>query len=75
MSSQEATDDNVQSMRDQGIADACAGREPLCWIVTDSGCDILLRRGSDDVPQMLIPDDGEKYREAFAYARAYGANR
>jgi hypothetical protein len=57
-------DDNVQVMRDQGIADACAGREPL-YVAVKGG---FVSRGR------VVAGELET-RCAFAYTRAYEAKR
>lgn len=69
---QEQQDAAVQSMRDQGIADACAGRAARCWS-TPHGDVIFVRRESGWIV-MLPPRDSE-YPSAFAYARAYEAEK
>lgn len=67
----ELADDNVQAMRDQGIADACNKAPPLVVI---EGRAMYCAAGS-----WVVPLDGQlvsvRHREAFAYARAYEANR
>lgn len=64
---QEQLDTAVQSMRDQGIADACAGRVPVAHLASADGVWLGER--------LLTPSDGLDYRSAFAYARAYAENR
>lgn len=56
-------------MRDQGIADACAGK-PARFRLSDGllfECNLM--------GEWLIPTDSADYREAFAYARAYEAEK
>lgn len=62
-----ASDDNVQAMRDRGIADACAGLPAFAWF--DRGD--LFASAPDGLPKRVTDD--ARYREAFAYARAYAA--
>lgn len=64
------TDDNIQSMRDQGIADALAGKAARCWTAHD-GISVWTRRESGAM--VLLPPRDSEYPEAFAYARAYEA--
>lgn len=73
MNSQEATDDLVQSMRDQGIADACAGRSAKFWI--NKLGHVLKSVPNGAKPVRIHSAQGEVYRAAFAYARAYEAEK
>lgn len=66
----ERADDNVQAMRDQGIEDACAGRPPKYRLSGGLVFEVVGKRGG-----WVIPTDSKEYRSAFAYARAYEANR
>jgi hypothetical protein len=65
----ESADNAIQAMRDQGIRDACEGRVSRAWF--ESG--VLCYRGPDGLRYLLTTDT--EYREAFAYARAYSAER
>lgn len=72
---QEHQDTAVQSMRDQGIADACAGRAAKFWL---SGGALLgaLKHSNGASYEITREWDGEQeYRSAFAYARAYEAEK
>lgn len=64
------TDDNVQTMRDQGIADATAGLPAFAMLSEGE----LLVADPCGVHVPLSADGSPAYREAFAYARAYAAN-
>lgn len=64
------SDDNIQTMRDKGIADACSGTKPIAWIDEDGWVFVI---GPDGEP--ALPQTPTEYREAFAYARAFEANR
>jgi hypothetical protein len=65
-------DDLVQSMRDQGIADACAGRAPWAWL-TDGALFVGGRNPTEAIRE--VDTDSREYRTAFAYARAYASEK
>lgn len=69
---QEQIDAQVQSSRDQGIADACAGRAARYRLIGDNWIEIL---GEHGYLEVCDPDGSQLYRSAFAYARAYEANK
>ena len=68
----ESADALVQSSRDQGIADACAGRAPYAWFETNGQ---LFVRDSVIPPASRVFEGEPDYRSAFAYARAFEQNR
>jgi hypothetical protein len=72
VTAQEQQDAAVQSMRDQGIADACAGRRAKFWI--NKLGHVLKSVPNCAKPVRIQSAQGEVYRSAFAYARAYEAN-
>lgn len=66
------SDSNIQTMRDQGIADACAGKPARCWL-SPTGDEVFVREDSGRLS--LFASCDSEYRAAFVYARAYEANR
>jgi hypothetical protein len=70
MNTQEHADAAVQSSRDQGIADACAGRRAKFWLSAVNAIWALEIDG-----WRMITEDDPEYRAAFAYARAYEAEK
>lgn len=60
----------AQSSRDQGIEDACAGRRAKFWLSAVNAIWALEIDG-----WRMITEDDPEYPSAFAYARAYEAEK
>jgi len=64
-------EDNIQAMRDQGIADALNGYPAFAVFHEIGELSVMC---PDGFMRHLSQDDDAEWREAFAYAQAYAAN-